>query len=104
MSPLPGYSSGPPTTEGGLDGSDSAQVSHPHLVLTAVAVERRRRVEHDVVRVEAHARVEAATLERNRLLLDRLHEGDVANVRVEVDVGVPVAVARALQRVHAQVR
>src|SRR3954451_22677602 len=80
--------------------SDRAEVPHVDLRRTerrARLQERREqvprgpyqrdvRVEHDVVRVVAHARVLAAVVEREALLGDRLHERPLAHVGVEVHV------------------
>src|SRR3954452_110778 len=70
-----------------LSGLQRPEVPHEHLVRPDRASHRGGRVEQDVVRVEAHARVEAAARQRHRLLEDRLHEGELADVRVEVGVG-----------------
>src|SRR4051812_36985214 len=56
--------------------SAAAEVAHEDLVGAARAAERGGRVEHDVGRVEAHARVAAAARERLALRLDRLCERD----------------------------
>src|SRR3954453_4604737 len=57
--------------------SDGPQVAHVDLVRRVARAERTGRVPHDVVGVEAHARVAAAARHRHRLLLHRLHERQV---------------------------
>src|SRR4051812_43066193 len=84
-------------------GSDRAEVAHVDLVRSLIVVERCGGVEHDVVSVEAHARVLAASVERHGLFDDRLHERDVADVRVEVRVRHPVVVAHPREGVDAEV-
>ena len=84
-------------------GLRAAEVAHEDLAVAVLVAQRGARVPRDVVGVEAHAGISRAAGNRDAVVLAPTAAGDLANVGVEVDVGIAVVVRPASARVGLQV-